>query len=145
MGIKGATIVGTRTLTKGVTKVGTHKTISNAAAEAMVMVVVEEAMNTVTNVIDQDTLPENAVTGRKEAGAEEAAEDMEVATGAKPLHASEAKPLHAISSVTFAQMKRAITNHGIAPRIRHPQAKDRGSESWGSVIPAHATGTTERA
>ena len=111
----------------------------------MVVVVAEEAMTSVMNVTDQDTLPENATTGRREAGAEEAAEAMEVATGAKPLHASEAKPLHAISSVTFAQMKWAITNHGIAPRIRHQQAKDRGSETWGSVIPAHAGGTTERA
>ena len=60
VGIKGVTLVGTRTLTKGVTKVGTHKTISLRVAEAMVMVVVEEAMKTVMNVNVQDTLPEIA-------------------------------------------------------------------------------------
>ena len=60
VGIKGATPVGTRTLTKGVTKVGTHKTISHRVAEAMVLVVVEETMKTVMNVNVQDTLPEIA-------------------------------------------------------------------------------------
>ena len=54
VGIKGVTPVGTRTLTKGTTKVGTHKTFSHRVAEAMALVVVEEITKTVSNVSAQD-------------------------------------------------------------------------------------------
>ena len=55
---------------------------THVVVEVMAMVVVEGEMTTAMNVIDQDTLQENATKGRNEAGAEEAAEDMEVL----PLH-----------------------------------------------------------
>ena len=46
--------MGTRTLIKETTKMGTHKTFSHRVAEAMALVVVEEITKTVSNVSAQD-------------------------------------------------------------------------------------------
>ena len=52
--IGGVPPVGTRTLIKETTKVGTHKTFSHRVAEAMALVEVEEITKTVSNVSAQD-------------------------------------------------------------------------------------------